>query len=268
MPGNRREGDTLFDKAWSVPFLGFLGVKRVKRILEIGCGTGMWTSTLSNLFPKSKLIAVDVSRDAAIRTKSRIRNRNLEVIICDVHHLPFVSGCFDLAACRRLLMNIGHRKKALLEMKRVTKNNGVVCAIEPSFRDAIEYSTLPSELNFYRKLLNLTSGSGNPRPDMSFGKKTPALFAACGLEPMKVMVFCLTSLTTSRQNCNSVDSSSVTSLKRIRHFTDLSRKQFDELSLLARTIDTKRREQVVDKKYVYVSIVPFVAVRATKKDGT
>ena len=115
-----------------------LGIKRGMRIADIGCGTGDFTRYLAELTNgKCTIIGVD-NRTANLRTAERETEKaGLDAKISfregDAYKIPIEDGWADLTCCRTLLMHLTDHLKAVREMTRVTREGGVVAAIEPAF---------------------------------------------------------------------------------------------------------------------------------------
>lgn len=64
------------------------------RILDLGCGTGLFTQQLQTLFPTAQIISVDF---AANMLKIATRDRSARYCLqADAHKLPFENSSFDL----------------------------------------------------------------------------------------------------------------------------------------------------------------------------
>ncbi len=256
--------DRLFDKSLSDNFIRFMDVEKCDIVLEVGCGNGMWTSTISTFFQNAVLIAADRNMKLVMDAQRSLSSSRIDFIVCDAHHLPFVEGSFDLVTCRRLLMNLKRNRNALIEMKRVSRIGGVICTVEPSFLDAIEYSTLPSELRFNRRLLRLTSVHDGNVPDLGFGRKLPTQFQLCGFNAIDVMVMYVKMQYTGYGKSASDLHRSLESLERLSETADIDRSTLKLLKEEASAIDKDRAEQMRLRRYLMWSAFPFIAVRANK----
>ena len=65
-----------------------------KRILDVNTGTGFVAQKLLALFPKSKIVATDLSE--AMLTQARARFSQIEFLRADTAKLPFADQSFDL----------------------------------------------------------------------------------------------------------------------------------------------------------------------------
>ena len=97
-------------------------LRKVEKILDLGCGTGMF---LSELVEHGRLVVgVDVSPKMLKIAKKRAVGANL--ILADADHLPFTNGCFDAVVSITLLQNMPDPSATTKEIARITKSGGMV----------------------------------------------------------------------------------------------------------------------------------------------
>jgi len=85
-----------------------------KRILDVGCGPGLFAEVLQNVFPKALVVGIDSSLEMCKASKG---------IWGDAHRLPFKKNTFDLVTLCFTLHDL-EMDEAIKEVKRVLKNNG------------------------------------------------------------------------------------------------------------------------------------------------
>jgi len=100
------------------------------RVLEIGCGTGVFT----DYFCKEgfDLCGIDISVDLVKKLKSKCyNNARLNLCAADVENLPFPSNSFDavVGICVLHHLNV---EPALREIRRVVKTDGIILFSEPN----------------------------------------------------------------------------------------------------------------------------------------
>ncbi|MHA1578844.1 MAG: class I SAM-dependent methyltransferase [Candidatus Freyarchaeota archaeon] len=89
------------------------------RVLDVGCGTGLFTV---NVFGDSfELVGVDTS----VKMATLARGRGVNVIVSDAHHLPFRNEVFDTVMFFTSLEFLGE-DDALKEAHRVLNNKGSI----------------------------------------------------------------------------------------------------------------------------------------------
>jgi malonyl-CoA O-methyltransferase len=97
-----------------------------KSILDLGAGTGRSSRALARAYPRSRVIALDLSAGMlrVARKKRSFLSRTTEVR-GDAAYLPFRPGSFDLVCANLLLPWIDNVTGCLDEVARVLKRGGV-----------------------------------------------------------------------------------------------------------------------------------------------
>jgi ubiquinone/menaquinone biosynthesis C-methylase UbiE len=105
-------------------------------VLDVGCGFGLESLRLARLVqPGGRIVGIDKSADFIAEAKGRATEAKLsiEFEVGDAQTLPFADASFDVARAERVLVYLPEPKRALEEMRRVTRPGGTVTAIEPDF---------------------------------------------------------------------------------------------------------------------------------------
>jgi len=99
--------------------------RKVKRVLDIGCGEGVFLAISPN-----KIIGIDKNPEMV----ALCRKRGLQAILLDVEKekLPFPDNYFDGAVMMRLLEHLCFPKEVFLEINRVLKLNSLFFVIVPT----------------------------------------------------------------------------------------------------------------------------------------
>jgi len=116
------------DRFWRVATLKAVAPKRGERILDLAAGTG--TSSMAFVPSGAHVVAADFSRGMIAEGRRRHGNvPNLEFVQADATDLPFEDGEFDAVTMSFGLRNVNDPRRALRELRRVTKPGGriVVC---------------------------------------------------------------------------------------------------------------------------------------------
>ena len=98
-------------------------------VLEIGTGTGTIPFAIGSKV--SSIIATDISPEMiriANRKLIKSKNKNIEFQIQDSYNLTFPDKSFDIVIASNLLHLLYEPEKALHEIKRVLKDNGIFIA--------------------------------------------------------------------------------------------------------------------------------------------
>jgi ubiquinone/menaquinone biosynthesis C-methylase UbiE len=100
------------------------------RVLEIGPGSGTFTvEAAKHVGQLGMVFAIDIEPKEISRLSSRIQRekiRNVTARVASAYELPFPDNFFERVFMVAVLAEIPDRKRALLEMKRVLKEDGLL----------------------------------------------------------------------------------------------------------------------------------------------
>ena len=116
------------DRFWRVATLRAAAPQRGERILDLAAGTG--TSSMAFVPSGAHVVAADFSRGMIEEGRRRHGDvPNLEFVQADATDLPFADGEFDAVTMSFGLRNVIDPRRALRELRRVTRPGGriVVC---------------------------------------------------------------------------------------------------------------------------------------------
>jgi SAM-dependent methyltransferase len=130
-----------FDALPQLQQLKVLARKRARigdgtRVLDVGCGFGLESLRLAHMVePGGKVAGIDKSADFIKEAEARAAAAKLSIEFRagDAQSLPFPAASFDVARAERVLVYLPDPRRALEEMRRVTRPGGTVTAIEPDF---------------------------------------------------------------------------------------------------------------------------------------
>ena len=114
-----------------VALLGASGAAR--RVLDAGCGTGLFALGLAAADPGRTVEGLDASRgmlDVARREAARSGRANVTFRQGDVIALPYPDGSFDAAVAAGLFPNLNEPRRALGELARVLVPGGRLVVVE------------------------------------------------------------------------------------------------------------------------------------------
>lgn len=120
-----------------------------KLCLDFGCGDGEITKYL-----KFKEVAgLDLFRDTLLEA----HKLGYQVVLGDMHHLPFRECCFDYLVARHVLEHSIALVKVIWELHVILKNDGFLCCEVPETNDGLEngsnrehhYYLMPSQWRRY-----------------------------------------------------------------------------------------------------------------------
>ncbi|MFW9971305.1 MAG: class I SAM-dependent methyltransferase [Candidatus Odinarchaeota archaeon] len=103
-------------------------------IIEIGPGKGNYTKALANsILPDGKVYAIDIQKSIIDRLKKKIRKENIINIIpkiADAYNLSFEDESIDRVLMIACLPEIPEPIRALKELKRILKPDGLISLSE------------------------------------------------------------------------------------------------------------------------------------------
>jgi len=143
-----------------VPLLRRYALPAEPAILDAGCGTGEGASRLAKLFPRSRVLGVDIIDGHLALAAKRYAHLSARLAFehQSIYQLEAPDGAFDLTVCRHVIHSIPHPERVLAELKRVTRRGGYLHLI------AEDYG-----------MLHFQGGTLDPR---EFWHQVPASFAA------------------------------------------------------------------------------------------
>ena len=152
-----------------------IGLQTSARILEVGCGTGALTDSVS-ADGYTDLFGLDIDFQAL-----SFQSHSYSLVQGNAFHLPFPSGAFDLVICHFLLLWLIDPAAALAEMKRVVKKSGWIVSLgEPDYGGRIDF---PYQLEELGKLQ--TEALKKQGADPFMGCKLLGLFHQAGLSDVQ-----------------------------------------------------------------------------------
>jgi len=167
-----------WSRAVAPVFLDWLGAQRRARWLDVGCGTGVLTETILELWSPSSVHGVDPA-PAQVAAAGRGHAAGRAVFqVADARELPFADASFDIVASALTINFIPDRPAALGEMRRVVRSGGLVAAYVWDFAQELSPSG-PFRLAMRRFGAEVPTipGTAESRIDA-----LQALFHAAGLE--------------------------------------------------------------------------------------
>jgi len=157
------------------------GCQTAERILDVGCGTGVLISELSDLV-RAQVHGLDINRQYL--NISAHQTVDAFLTQADAHALPYIPGIFDISFCHFLLLWVLDPAKVVAEMARVTKPGGAVLALaEPDYGGRIDY---PPELAQIGQWQQAALQSQAADPEM--GRKLAGIFSGLGLNKVETGV--------------------------------------------------------------------------------
>lgn len=139
-------------------------VKPHMRILDIGCGPGTITADLAELVPDGHVTGVDRAPEIVARARATAAGRglaNTDFAVADVHALDYPDDTFCVVHAHQVLQHVGDPVRALREMKRVAKPNGIIAVRDSDYGAMTWYPASPGMddwLDLYRRVARANGG--------------------------------------------------------------------------------------------------------------
>jgi ubiquinone/menaquinone biosynthesis C-methylase UbiE len=110
---------------------------RSRRILDLGCGTGVLLPHIVDLHPEVECLVEFDLAEAMLRVNAANHGAAAGRVCADAQCLPFVDACFDLVLCFGVLPHLDDKPSALLQLFRVLRAGGVFCVGHQKGSDAL-----------------------------------------------------------------------------------------------------------------------------------
>lgn len=152
------------------PLQYFLEGSEKEIVLDAGCGEGDKTAIVAK--KASFVCAIDISLKYIKHAKRKIEECQLyglkvELIVADIHHMPFRPAIFDKVICTEVLEHVTDDVKACKQIYYVLQKGGKILISVPSYKSELAYKKIdptafPDHIRIYMKnqLLNLLEHTG------------------------------------------------------------------------------------------------------------
>lgn len=196
-------GKFMWDPDYLPVLYDFLELKDGMKVLDVGCGTGVFTRKLVYRVKNGEIIGVDIDEKLLESARKIAEERNLKTkyVKGDVYDLKFEDNYFDLVTCQKLLCNLDEPENALKQMVKVSKDK--VVAIEPYNSGFIEYCE-DKEFSEFLKLIRKAESKSEKsliekNVDLSIGPKLPTMFYRNGLNDVEVKGYLIINMASERK---------------------------------------------------------------------
>jgi ubiquinone/menaquinone biosynthesis C-methylase UbiE len=111
---------------------------RPLRILDVGCGTGLFAARIRAAFPQAQVCGIDLVADmlAGGRDRWSAHAAHVSPLQGDSERLPLATGTFDVVTCANSFHHYPHQDRAVAEMHRVLRPGGCLMLVD-GYRDAL-----------------------------------------------------------------------------------------------------------------------------------
>ena len=115
----------------------YSGIKEGMTILEVGCGSGAFTTFVARAVgEKGKVYALDIQTAMLKQLENKLSKsenkdiNNIQTVNSSAYELPFDDNSIDLVYMITVLQEIPDRNKALQQARRVLKPGGILAVTE------------------------------------------------------------------------------------------------------------------------------------------
>jgi SAM-dependent methyltransferase len=109
-------------------YIAFARVKNGDRILDVGTGTGSLAAALEATMPASEIVGVDPSEGFIAYAQKNAKSTRAHFEVGDAQALKFSDASFDDTLALLVMNFVPDHRKAIAEMRRVTRPQGTVSA--------------------------------------------------------------------------------------------------------------------------------------------
>ena len=120
-----------------------------KQVLELGCGTGIFTKEIVKT--NNKIIAIDISKDLLAKAKKKVCSKNVTFKLEDAQKTSFKNNYFDYVIGSSVFHHL-NVDLAIKEIKRILKPGGKFIFTEPNMLNP--QIAIERNIPFMRKLFN------------------------------------------------------------------------------------------------------------------
>lgn len=95
-----------------------------QRILDLGCGPGVFSRELALMYPKAQIVGVDLAELMLIQARKKHSwRRKWSLVAADMKNMPFATGSFDLVFANQVIHWGDSLPQVFRELNRVMKAN-------------------------------------------------------------------------------------------------------------------------------------------------
>ena len=139
--------------------LGRMRLGEPERILDVGCGTGLFIARLAEALPRARLVGVDPSAGMLRRARAKGQGR-AALVRATAERLPLGANSFDLATTLSALHYWREPAAGVREMHRVLRPGGQV-VVTDWCRDYLTTKAIVGQLRLTRRPLGQVLGAAD-----------------------------------------------------------------------------------------------------------
>jgi len=155
-------------------------------LLDVGCGTGSLAFAMAKRWPGRQVNGVDIAEPYVAFARARALSGQPVFDLADISSLPYPDGAFASAVAQLVLNFVPDPAAALAEMRRVTRQDGLVAATVWDFRGGLVYQRMFWDT---ATVLDPTAAKVRDRlfsAPLALPDGLPKLFAEAGLNAIRL----------------------------------------------------------------------------------
>ncbi len=154
-------------------------------LLDVGSGPGTITADLAGLVAPGRVTALEATEDALALTAAELDRRGVDadLVVGDVHDLPFPDASFDVVHAHQVLQHVADPVRALREMRRVCRPGGVLAVRDSDYAAFTWWPRLPG-LDRWLALYEEAARANGGEPDA--GRRLLGWAHDAGLDDLEV----------------------------------------------------------------------------------
>ena len=173
------------------------------RLLDLGCGPGSITVGLAEVLAGGHVSGIDLQPSQIDKARALAAQRgvtNVELAVADIYCLPFADASFDVAFANGVLMHLSEPVRALSEVRRVLRPNGIVAVRDPDAGTSAWTPTTPLREEWRAIAVRVRQHNGG---DPFVGREHRRLLLEAGFARSRATasVSCAGSVDETRQHC-------------------------------------------------------------------
>ena len=127
-----------WSRGLALDFVRFAGVRDGDTVLDVGSGTGALTAAIAKEAPSSRIFGLDPAAPYVALAQSQQGSARVQFEVGDAQQMRFDDATFDRTLSLLVVNFIPDPRKALREMKRVTKSKGTIAAAVWDYGEGME----------------------------------------------------------------------------------------------------------------------------------
>ncbi len=119
-------------------YISFAGVNNGHRVLDVGTGTGSAAAAVEASMPESEIVGIDPSAGFIAYAQKNAKSTRSRFEVGDAQALKFKDASFDQTLALLVMNFIPDHNKAIAEMSRVTRPQGIVSACVWDYNEGMQ----------------------------------------------------------------------------------------------------------------------------------